>query len=191
MVPQKKGDPKVLERDEHPRADISLEALAKLPPIFKEGGTVTAGNASGMNDGAALMVLAGADWAEKKGLKPIARLVDWTVAGVEPERMGFGPVPAIRMLLEKNDLSLADIDLFELNEAFAAQYIACERALGLDREITNVHGSGVALGHPVGCTGARIIVTLVHELRRRGAKRGVASLCVGGGMGIASLIEMV
>jgi acetyl-CoA C-acetyltransferase len=191
VVPQKKGDPKILDQDEHPRADASMESLGKLPPIFKQGGTVTAGNASGMNDGAALLVVAGADWAEKKGLEPIARFVDWTVAGVEPERMGYGPVPAIRLLMERNGLALTDIDLFELNEAFAAQYIACERALGLDREITNVHGSGVALGHPVGCTGARIIVTLINEMRRRGAKRGVASLCVGGGMGIASLIEMV
>jgi acetyl-CoA C-acetyltransferase len=190
VVPQKKGDPKILDQDEHPRADASMESLGKLPPIFKQGGTVTAGNASGMNDGAALLVVAGADWAEKKGLEPIARFVDWTVAGVEPERMGYGPVPAIRLLMERNGLALTDIDLFELNEAFAAQYIACERALGLDREITNVHGSGVALGHPVGCTGARIIVTLINEMRRRGAKRGVASLCVGGGMGIASLIEM-
>jgi len=191
IIPQKKGDPKKLDRDEHPRADASMEALGKLQPIFKKGGTVTAGNASGMNDGAAMLVIASADWAEKKGLRPIARFVDWTVAGVEPERMGFGPVPAIRKLMERNDLKLEDIDLFELNEAFAAQYIACERALGLDREITNVHGSGVALGHPVGCTGARIMVTLVNEMGRRGAKRGVASLCVGGGMGIASLIEMV
>jgi acetyl-CoA C-acetyltransferase len=191
IVPQKKGDPKKLDRDEHPRADTSMEALGKLPPIFKKGGTVTAGNASGMNDGAAMLVIASADWAEKKGLQPIARFMDWTVAGVEPERMGFGPVPAIRKLMERNDLKLEDIDLFELNEAFAAQYIACERALGLDREITNVHGSGIALGHPVGCTGARIIVTLINELRRRNARRGVASLCVGGGMGMASLIEIV
>lgn len=191
VVPQKKGDPKKLDRDEHPRADASMESLGRLPPIFKKGGTVTAGNASGMNDGAAMLVIASADWAEKKGLQPIARFVDWTVAGVEPERMGFGPVPAIHKLMERNDLKLEDIDLFELNEAFAAQYIACERALGLDREITNVHGSGVALGHPIGCTGARIIVTLINELRRRNARRGVASLCVGGGMGIASLIEIV
>ena len=191
IIPQKKGDPKKLDRDEHPRADASMESLGRLSPIFKKGGTVTAGNASGMNDGAAMLVIASADWADKKGLRPIARFVDWTVAGVEPERMGFGPVPAIRKLMERNDLKLEDIDLFELNEAFAAQYIACERALGLDREITNVHGSGVALGHPVGCTGARIMVTLVNEMGRRGAKRGVASLCVGGGMGIASLIEMV
>jgi acetyl-CoA C-acetyltransferase len=189
VVPQKKGEPKTLDRDEHPRADASMEALGKLPPIFKKGGTVTAGNASGMNDGAAMLVLASADYAEKKGLEPIARFVDWAVAGVEPERMGYGPVPAIRKLLEKNSLELGDIDLFELNEAFAAQYIACERALGLDRGITNVHGSGVALGHPVGCTGTRILVTLIKEMRRRGSKRGVASLCVGGGMGIASLIE--
>ncbi len=191
VLPQKKGEPKTLDRDEHPRADASLEALGKLPTIFKKGGTVTAGNASGMNDAAAFLVLAGADWAEKKGLEPIARLVDWTVAGVEPERMGFGPVPAIRRLMERNKLELGDIDIFELNEAFAAQYIACERSLGLDREITNVHGSGIALGHPVGCTGARILVTLINEMHRRKAKRGVASLCVGGGMGIASLIEIV
>lgn len=189
VIPQKKGDPRTLDRDEHPRDDASLESLAKLPPIFKKGGTVTAGNASGMNDGAAMMVIAGGDYAEARGLEPIARIVDWTVAGVEPHRMGFGPVPAINRLLERNNMSLADIDLFELNEAFAAQYIACERALGLDRKITNVHGSGVALGHPVGCTGARIIVTLVNELRRRGASRGIASLCVGGGMGIATLVE--
>lgn len=188
-VPQRRGDPAVFDRDEHPRADASLESLGKLPPIFKKGGTVTAGNASGMNDGAAMLVLASAEYAEKKGLDPIARFVDWTVAGVEPHRMGYGPVPAIRKLLERNSLELGDIDLIELNEAFAAQYIACERALGLDREITNVHGSGVALGHPVGCTGARILVTLINELRRRGSGRGIASLCVGGGMGIASLVE--
>lgn len=191
VVPQKRGDPKTLDRDEHPRSDASMEALGKLPPIFRKGGTVTAGNASGMNDGAAMLVVAGADWAEKKGLEPIARLVDWTVAAVEPERMGFGPVPAVRKLMERNNLQLDDIDIFELNEAFAAQYISCERALGLDREITNVHGSGVALGHPVGATGARITVTLINEMRRRNAKRGVAALCVGGGMGIASLIEAV
>jgi acetyl-CoA C-acetyltransferase len=191
VVPQKKGDTKTLDRDEHPRADASMAALGKLPPIFKKGGTVTAGNASGMNDGAAMLVVAGADWAEKKGFEPLALLVDWTVAGVEPERMGFGPVPAIRRLMERNGLELGDIDLFELNEAFASQYITCERSLGLDREITNVHGSGIALGHPVGCTGARIMVTLINEMRRRKVKRGVASLCVGGGMGIASLIEAV
>lgn len=191
MLPQKKGDPKKLDRDEHPRPDASIESLGRLPAIFKKGGTVTAGNASGMNDAAAFVVVAGADWAEKKGLTPIARLVDWTVAGVEPERMGFGPVPAVRKLLERNNLTLDDIELVELNEAFAAQYIACERALGLNREITNVHGSGIALGHPVGCTGVRIMVTLINEMRRRGAKRGIATLCVGGGMGIASLIEAV
>ncbi len=191
ILPQKKGDPKVLDKDEHPRADATLESLGRLPAIFKKDGTVTAGNASGMNDAAALVVVAGADWAEKKGLEPIARFVDFTVAGVEPHRMGYGPVPAITNLLARNNLKMEDIDLFEVNEAFAAQYIACERALGLDREITNVHGSGVGLGHPVGATGCRIIVTLMNEMKRRGAKRGVASLCVGGGMGIASLIEMV
>ncbi len=191
ILPQKKGEPKVLDKDEHPRADASMESLGRLPAIFKKDGTVTAGNASGMNDAAALVVVAGADWAEKKDLEPIARFIDFTVAGVEPHRMGFGPVPAITNLLARNNLKLSDIDLFEVNEAFAAQYIACERTLGLDREITNVHGSGVGLGHPVGATGCRILVTLLGEMKRRGAKRGVASLCVGGGMGIASLIEMV
>jgi acetyl-CoA C-acetyltransferase len=191
ILPQKKGEPKVLDRDEHPRADASMESLGRLPAIFKKDGTVTAGNASGMNDAAALVVVAGADWAEKKDLEPIARFVDFTVAGVEPHRMRFGPVPAIMNLLARNNLKLSNIDLFEVNEAFAAQYIACERTLGLDREITNVHGSGVGLGHPVGATGCRILVTLLGEMKRRGAKRGVASLCVGGGMGIASLIEMV
>ena len=191
ILPQKKGEPKVLDKDEHPRADATMESLGKLQALFKKDGTVTAGNASGMNDASALVVVAAADWAEKKGLEPIARFVDFTVAGVEPHRMGFGPVPAITRLLERNNLKLSDIDLFEVNEAFAAQYIACERSLGLDREITNVHGSGVGLGHPVGATGCRIIVTLMNEMKRRGAKRGVASLCVGGGMGIASLIEMV
>ncbi len=191
VVPQKKGEPLILDRDEHPRAEATVESLGKLPPVFKKDGTVTAGNASGMNDAAAALIVASADWAEKRGLEPLVRFVDFKVAGVEPHRMGYGPVPAIKGLLEKNKLSLDDIELIELNEAFAAQYIACERGLGLDRSITNVHGSGVGLGHPVGCTGARITVTLINELRRRGLKRGIASLCVGGGMGIASLIETV
>ncbi len=178
-----------LDTDEHPRRDVSLESLARLKPVFKKGGTVTAGNASGINDGAAALVLASEDYAERRGLEPLAYVVDHQVAGVEPERMGYGPVPAVRALLERRKLKLSDIDLIELNEAFAAQYLACERALGLDRSITNVHGSGISLGHPVGATGARIVVTLLYEMRRRKAKRGLATLCVGGGMGKALLVE--
>jgi len=182
--------PTVCDTDEHPRRGTSAEALAKLRPAFKKDGTVTAGNASGINDGAAMAVVASADYVKKSGKKPLAWILDHQVAGVAPERMGFGPVPAVRKLLERNDLTVDDIDLIELNEAFAAQYLACEKALGLNREITNVYGSGIALGHPVGATGCRITVTLVHEMRRRGAKRGIATLCVGGGMGKALLVEL-
>ncbi|MFH2007895.1 MAG: acetyl-CoA C-acetyltransferase [bacterium] len=187
----KRGQPPtVCDTDEHPRRGVSLEALAKLRPAFKKDGTVTAGNASGINDGAAMMVVAGADYVERTGKTPLAWIVDHQVAAVEPERMGFGPVPAVRKLLDRNGLALGDIDLIEVNEAFAAQYLACEKALELDRERTNVNGSGIALGHPVGATGCRITITLVHEMRRRGAKRGIATLCVGGGMGKALLIEL-
>ncbi len=185
----RKGNEVVLDRDEHPRRDVSAESLAKLRPVFKKGGTVTAGNASGINDGAAATVLASEAYAERHGLAPIAYLVDHQVAAVEPERMGYGPVPAVRALLERRKLQMGDIELVELNEAFAAQYLACERALGLDRSITNVHGSGIALGHPVGATGCRIAVTLIHEMRRRDLHRGIATLCVGGGMGKALLVE--
>jgi len=190
-VPQRKGDPKVFDTDEHPRREATLESLAKLKAVFKKGGSVTAGNASGINDGAAAMVVASREWAEAKGLTPLARIVDHQVAAVEPERMGFGPVPAVRKLLERTGKSLSDIGLIELNEAFAAQYLACEKALELDRSITNVHGSGVALGHPVGATGCRIMVTLLHEMRRRKVDLGLATLCVGGGMGKATLLELL
>lgn len=189
LIPQKKGDPKVCDTDEYPRRGIKMEDLTKLKPAFKKDGTVTAGNASGLNDGAAALVLTSAKRAQELGLKPIARIAGHALAGVEPERMGYGPVPAINKLLKKTGKSLADIDLFEINEAFAAQYLSCEKGLGLNREITNVNGSGIALGHPVGCTGSRLIVTLLHELQKRGKSLGVASMCVGGGMGKAMMIE--
>lgn len=185
----RKGKVTVCDTDEHPRRNASLQSLAKLKAVFKKNGTVTAGNASGINDGAAATVLCSLDYAKRHALDPLAYLIDHQVAAVEPERMGYGPVPAVRKLLERRGLNIADIELFELNEAFAAQYLACEKALGLDRNITNVNGSGIALGHPVGATGCRIVVTLIHEMARRGLKRGIASLCVGGGMGKAVLIE--
>jgi acetyl-CoA C-acetyltransferase len=190
-VPQRKGDPVMCDTDEHPREGLSMEKLGKLKPAFKKDGTVTAANASGINDGAAAVVLMSAKRAEKEGLKPLARIVDHAVAAVEPERMGYGPVPAINKLLKKTGMSLDDIQLFEVNEAFAAQYLACEKGLGLNRDITNVNGSGVALGHPVGCTGARVTTSLIYEMKRRGLKNGIASLCVGGGMGKAVLIENI
>ena len=188
-VPQRKGDPLLCDTDEHPREGLTLEKLGKLKPAFKKDGTVTAANASGINDGASAVVLMSAKRADKEGLKPIARIIDHAVAAVEPERMGYGPVPAITKLLKKTGKSLDDIQLFEINEAFAAQYLACEKGLGLNRDITNVNGSGVALGHPVGCTGARITTSLIYEMKRRGLKLGIASMCVGGGMGKAMMVE--
>ena len=175
--------------DEHPRADSSLESLGKLPPVFDPQGTVHAGNSSGITDGAAALVLGTEEEAGKSGVEPLARVAAWTSAGVDPARMGIGPVPAIRALLQKTKLTLSDIDLIELNEAFAAQVIACVRDLSLDPARLNVNGGAIALGHPIGATGARITTTLLHELRRRGAKRGIATLCVSGGMGMAVLFE--
>ncbi|MBS4021913.1 MAG: thiolase family protein [Dethiobacter sp.] len=180
---------KVVDTDEHPRAEITREDLAKLKPVFKQNGTVTAGNSSGLNDGAAALVLMKETKAGELGIKPLARVVSYAWAAVEPWLMGYGPVPATQKLLKKAGVSLADIELIELNEAFAAQYLACEKLLGLNRDIVNVNGSGVGLGHPVGATGARIIVSLIYELKRRGLKLGMASLCVGGGMGMSILIE--
>ncbi|MEJ5362715.1 MAG: acetyl-CoA C-acetyltransferase [Spirochaetota bacterium] len=190
-IPQKKGQPKMFEKDEHVRRDITLENLAALKPVFKKNGTVTAGNASGINDGAAALVLTTTRRASELGLKPLARLAGNAFAGVEPHLMGYGPVPAVQKLLKKTGKKLDDIDLIELNEAFAAQYLACERGLGLDRSKVNVNGSGIALGHPVGCTGARIIVSLIYEMKKRNSKWGIATLCVGGGMGGAVLIENI
>ena len=177
--------------DEHPRPETTLEALSKLRPVFKENGTVTAGNACGRNDGAAALVLTSASHAEKLGLKPMARIVDWASVGVSPEVMGIGPVPAIRKLLERTGLTIEDVDLFELNEAFASQALAVIRSLQLDMEKVNVNGGAIALGHPLGATGAKILTTLLYELNRRQQKRGIATLCVGGGQGMAMMIERI
>lgn len=188
-VPQRKGPPKLIDTDEHPRRDISMESLAKLPPAFRKGGTVTAGNASGLNDAAAAVVLMSADKARELGIKPLGRIAGFAKAGVEPELMGYGPVPAVRKALRNAGKTLADIELIELNEAFAAQYLACEKLLEFNREIANVNGSGVGLGHPVGCTGARLVVSLLFEMARRDLRWGLATLCIGGGMGAAMVIE--
>jgi acetyl-CoA C-acetyltransferase len=175
-------------KDEHPRAGTTMEKLSSLKPVLKTR-TVTAGNSSGINDGACAVILASEDRAKELGLDPLAYVIDSAVAGVDPEQMGLGPVVAIEKLLKRNKLTVNDIDLFEINEAFAAQYLACEKLLGLDRSKVNVNGGAIALGHPIGMSGARLMLTLAHELRRRGLKRGIASLCIGGGMGIATLIE--
>jgi acetyl-CoA C-acetyltransferase len=187
-VPGKKGEVLVSE-DEHPRPDTTEEALAKLPPVFDPQGTVHAGNSSGITDGAAALVLASEEEVARAGVEPLGRVAAWTSAGVDPARMGIGPVPAVRALLEKTRLTLADVDLFELNEAFAAQVVACARDLPLDLAKVNVNGGAIALGHPIGGTGARIATTLLHEMKRRGARRGLATLCVSGGMGMAVLFE--
>ena len=188
-VPQRRGDPILFDTDEHPRPGLSVEKLSKLRAAFKKDGTVTAGNASGINDGASAAVIMSADKARELGLTPMARVVSHAVAGVEPELMGYGPVPASRKALKRAGLAVDDIPLWEINEAFAAQYLACEKLLELDRDKVNVNGSGVALGHPVGCTGLRVIVSLVHEMARRDLKLGAASLCVGGGMGKTVIME--
>jgi acetyl-CoA C-acetyltransferase len=189
-VPQRKGEPKMFTTDEHPRRDVSLESLAALKPAFdKKTGTVTAGNSSGLNDGAAAMIITSMEKADKLGKKPLARIAANALAGCEPHLMGYGPVPAVQKLLKKTGKKLDDIYLFECNEAFAAQYLSCERGLGLDRTRVNVNGSGIALGHPVGCTGSRLIISLIYEMKRRNLHWGVATLCVGGGMGGAVLIE--
>ena len=177
------------DTDEHPRRDTTLESLAGLRPVFKEGGTVTAGNASGVNDGAAGMIIMSAHKAEKLAIPVMARIVSTATSGVDPDIMGIGPISSSKKALEKAGFSLDDIELIELNEAFAAQYLACEKAMGLNREITNVNGSGIALGHPVGCTGVRIMTTLLYEMKRRNAKNGLATLCAGGGMGTAIVIK--
>jgi acetyl-CoA acyltransferase 2 len=178
-----------VERDDHLRPDTTLEGLAKLPSAFSKEGTVTAGNASGIVDGGAAIVLASEEATRARGLAPLARLAGWAVVGVDPSLMGMGPAPAIRKMLDGIGLSLNDIDLFEINEAFAGQYLAVEKELGLDRDKVNVNGGAIALGHPLGMTGTRLLLTLAHELRRRGAKLGVASACIGGGQGIAAIVE--
>jgi acetyl-CoA acetyltransferase family protein len=181
----------VFAQDDHLRPDSTMEGLAKLPAAFSKNGCVTAGNASGIVDGAAALLLASEKGVKQHGLKPLARLTHWAAVGVEPTLMGMGPVPATRLVLERAGLTLADIDLIEVNEAFAAQYLSVEKELGLDREKVNVNGGAIALGHPLGMTGTRLLLTLVLELRRRGAKRGLATACIGGGQGIAAIVETV
>jgi len=190
-IPQRRGDPVYINKDEYPKDNMTLEKLAKLPPTFVKGGTVTAGNSSGINDGSAGMLIMSKRAADRLGIKPLARVVSYAVAGVDPDYMGIGPVPSTRMALKKTGLTIADIDLFEINEAFAAQYLAVEKELGLDRRNTNVNGSGIALGHPVGCSGARIVVSLIHEMYKRDLSKGLAGLCSGGGMGMSVVIEKI
>jgi acetyl-CoA C-acetyltransferase len=186
----KKG-PQVLDRDEHIYLGATLEKMAKLPPVFSKTGTITAGNSSGITDAAAAVVVASERFARQNNLKPLARIIDTTSVGVDPRTMGIGPVPAMRKLEERTGLHLPDYDLIELNEAFAAQVLACDRELHFDRDRLNVNGGAIALGHPIGCTGARIVVTLVHEMLKRKAKKGVATLCVSGGLGMAMALELV
>ncbi len=181
--------PKTIDGDEHPRDGATLESLAKLPPVFKKDGTVHAGNSSGITDGAAAVVVMSEAKSTSLGLKPLARILASTTAGVDPKFMGIGPVPAIRKLEARTGLKLGDFDLVELNEAFAAQIIACDRELKFDRERLNVNGGAIALGHPIGATGARIVVTLLHEMKKRNARRGLATLCVSGGLGMAVAFE--
>jgi acetyl-CoA C-acetyltransferase len=188
-IPVRRGEPVVFDTDEHPRPDTSLEGLAKLPAIFKKEGTVTAGNACGMNDAAAAVVVVEWEKAKELGLKPLAKIKEYHVAGVDPDYMGIGPVPAIQGALEKAKHNLSEIDRFEINEAFAAQYLACEKELGLDRDKVNVYGNGIALGHPVGATGCRLVVTLLYGMLAEQLNLGIASLCAGGGMGFALLLE--
>lgn len=179
----------VFDQDEHIREDTSVEKLSNLRPAFKDEGTVTGGNASGINDGAASVVVATESFVNEKELKPIARIVSWGVAGVDPNIMGIGPVPAMQQALKKANLTISDMDLIEVNEAFASQYLAVEKELGLNRDITNVNGGAIALGHPLGASGTRVIYTLIKELQRREGKYGIASLCIGGGQGIAMIVE--
>ena len=190
-IPQRKGDPIVLDRDEPIRSDTNVEALSKLKPIFKKDGTVTAGNAPGMNDGAAALVVASAKAVEEHGLKPIARVVAQAISGLEPEWVMMTPVPAVQKLLAKTGWTNDDVDLVELNEAFAVQACAVTKELSLTKEKTNVHGGAVALGHPIGASGARVLTTLLYALKDRGGRRGIATLCLGGGNGVALAVELV
>jgi len=187
-VKEKKGE-RTFDLDEHPRFDTTSQSLAKLPPVFSKSGTITAGNSSGITDGAAALVLVSEERAKKSKADPLARIVDSATAGVDPRTMGIGPVPAVQKLLKKTGRKLEDYELVELNEAFAAQVLACDHELHFDRDRLNVNGGAIALGHPIGCTGARITVTLSHEMRRRRARRGLATLCVSGGMGMALELE--
>ena len=189
-VAGKKGS-MVIDRDEHPRFDADLGSLAKLPPVFRKQGTVHAGNSSGVTDGASSMLVASEEAVKRYGLRPMARIVGYTQVGVDPKIMGIGPVPATRKLLEETGLTLEQIDLIELNEAFAAQVLACDRELHFDRSRLNVHGGAIALGHPIGCTGARITTTLLHALEAHDKKVGLATVCISGGMGISMIVERI
>ena len=188
-VPQRKRDPIIVDTDEHPRFGSTIEGMAKLRPAFKKDGTVTAGNASGINDGAAALVIMSKEKAEELGIKPLATIVSYASAGVDPKIMGTGPIPAKKKALEKTEMNIEDIDLVEANEAFAAQSLAVVKDLGLDTEKTNVNGGAIALGHPIGASGARILVTLLYEMEKREAKKGLATLCIGGGQGIALIVK--
>ena len=188
-IPQKKGEPVIVALDEHPRADTTLQKLAALKPAFRKDGSVTAGNSAGINDGAAALVMMAQGRAQKLGLHPRARIVASAVAGVDPAYMGLGPIPATRKVLQRAGLSIKDMDLVELNEAFAVQVLECMRELEIDEEKLNVNGGSIALGHPLGCSGARLVVTLLHELERRGGRYGLATMCIGVGQGIAAIIE--
>jgi acetyl-CoA acetyltransferase family protein len=186
-----RGDATMFARDEHVRAKTSIEDLEKLAPVFAKDGTVTAGNSSGITDGAAAILVLSEAALQESNIEPLARIVDYEIVGVPPEIMGIGPVPAVRAILARQELSLADIDLIEVNEAFAAQVIACDRDLQFDPATLNVNGGAIALGHPIGCTGVRITTTLLHEMKKRRSKRGLATLCISGGMGIALLVDRV
>ena len=188
-IPQKKGDPLLVDTDEHVRCGLTMGDLSRLAPTFKKDGSVTAGNASGLNDGAAAVIITSRARTQEMGLTPMVKITAPAVAGVDPKYMGYGPVPATEKCLKKAGMSLKDIQLIEVNEAFAAQYLACEKGLGLNREMTNVNGSGIGLGHPVGATGVRIIISLMYEMIRRNLTIGLATLCVGGGMGMTTIIE--
>ncbi|MDF2610384.1 MAG: acetyl-CoA C-acetyltransferase [Lachnospiraceae bacterium] len=189
VIPQRKGDPVVVDTDEYPRLGATIESLSKLKPAFKKDGTVTAGNASGINDGAAAILVMSKEKAEELGLEPLATIVSYASAGVDPSIMGYGPVPSSKKALDKAGMSIEDIDLVEANEAFAAQSLAVVRDLGLKAETTNVNGGAIALGHPIGCSGTRILVTLIHEMKKRDAKTGLATLCIGGGQGTALIVK--
>ena len=190
VIPQRKGDPIVFDTDEYPKKGSTAEKLAGLRPAFKKDGSVTAGNASGINDGAAVLVVMSRKKADELGIKPLVTIKGNASAGVDPSIMGIGPVPAVKKVLEKTSISMEDLELIEANEAFAAQALAVDRELHFNKEILNVNGGAIALGHPIGASGARILVTLIHEMKRRSAKKGLATLCIGGGQGVATIVEL-
>jgi len=189
IIPQRKKDPVIFDTDEHPRFGATIEAMAKLPPAFKKGGTVTAANASGINDSAACVVVMTKDTADKRDVKPLARIIAYAAAGVDPSIMGTGPIPATEKALAKAGMTVADLDLIEANEAFASQAITVNRHFGWDMDIVNVNGGAIALGHPIGASGARILITLLYEMKKRESKYGLATLCIGGGQGFAMIVE--